>query len=261
MNPPITKFDVFLYFANQLNRARRLELEAACKTNAQVRQWFAELTPTDEELEHEALLEVASDPAEYCRRDARTDPSTQPEESRLWALAHFQRLPESERQASPLLAAVRQLDTRRYGGFVRQWEFSLAMAAAGCKPTAYPLDPQTRDYLAQDGDQIFLDCPEHCIPHGLGWLILTEPNGVVTLRLPELDFDRQTRRWSLTTTVEELLGGRRPEGEQLQSHFLPATKQTREAFDGAEVRQFVQSLPKQSVQRKRAEAFLATREK
>ena len=55
MNSPITKFDVFLYFADQLEPLDALEFETACETNDQVRQWFAELTPTDEELEHQAL--------------------------------------------------------------------------------------------------------------------------------------------------------------------------------------------------------------
>jgi hypothetical protein len=61
MSSPITKFDVFLYFADQLSRARRLELEAACKTNAQVRQWFADLTPTDAELEQQPVPAVQID--------------------------------------------------------------------------------------------------------------------------------------------------------------------------------------------------------
>jgi hypothetical protein len=50
MNSHISKFDVFLYFANQLNRTRRRELEVACEKDDQVRKWFDELTPTEDEL-------------------------------------------------------------------------------------------------------------------------------------------------------------------------------------------------------------------
>ena len=60
MNSRITKMDVFLYMADRLGQTRRVELEAACKTNAQVRQWFEELTPREEDLEIDPFPEVQS---------------------------------------------------------------------------------------------------------------------------------------------------------------------------------------------------------
>ena len=63
MTVSITKKDVFRYYANDLDRVRRRELEAACRTNAQVRQWFEELAPTEEELERQPLPEVRLDSA------------------------------------------------------------------------------------------------------------------------------------------------------------------------------------------------------
>lgn len=47
----ITEKDVFLYFANQLNRARRMEIEAAFETDPNVQRWFEELGPTDEDID------------------------------------------------------------------------------------------------------------------------------------------------------------------------------------------------------------------
>jgi hypothetical protein len=63
----ITKTDVFLYFANKLDRARRRELESACRSDEQVRRWFDELTPTEEEIERMPLPAVRLDSPEVRR--------------------------------------------------------------------------------------------------------------------------------------------------------------------------------------------------
>jgi hypothetical protein len=63
MNAKITKSDVARYFANELDRARRREIESACRFDEQVREWFRELTPTDEELQRQPVAEVRLDVA------------------------------------------------------------------------------------------------------------------------------------------------------------------------------------------------------
>jgi serine/threonine protein kinase/formylglycine-generating enzyme required for sulfatase activity len=77
MNSRITKMDVFLYMADRLGQTRRVELEAACKTNAQVRQWFEELTPREEDLEIDPFPEVQSSSL----RPGATRPMQKPSET------------------------------------------------------------------------------------------------------------------------------------------------------------------------------------
>jgi hypothetical protein len=65
MTAKITKMDVFRYFANKLDRTRRRELEAACQSNEQIRRWFQELTPTEEELQRQPRPQGRLDPQTY----------------------------------------------------------------------------------------------------------------------------------------------------------------------------------------------------
>jgi hypothetical protein len=70
--------------------------------------------------------------------------------------------------------------------------------------------------------------------------------------------NRDTGRWWFRKEVKEILGGRAPAGEQVRVAFLPATDETRPAFDGEEVRTFVSQLPNGTLQRQRAEQFLSS---
>jgi hypothetical protein len=65
MNPKITKKDVFLYFADKLERDRRREVEAAWRSDVRVQRWFEELTPTEEELRQRPRPGVRLDSPAY----------------------------------------------------------------------------------------------------------------------------------------------------------------------------------------------------
>jgi hypothetical protein len=95
MNPKFSKKDVVLYFADKLDRARRREIEMACKTDAQIRRWFAELTPTDVELEHEPAALVAAETPKYRQIAARTYESVEGDDEVATVARLFDPTPEA----------------------------------------------------------------------------------------------------------------------------------------------------------------------
>jgi hypothetical protein len=177
----------------------------------------------------------------------------------LLSFVSFQRLARPERADSPLRAGLAALDPGAFGGLRRELAFPIRGAVATREPTMYPA-VSLEEQLGQQGSEVFLDCPEGLAPHGLGWLLLTESVGTVTLHLPVLQLNRDSGKWWFSMDVRELLGGRPPVGVQVRVAFLPATERTREAFDGGEVRDFVRRLPENCPQRQRAEQFLDTKE-
>ena len=102
MPDAITKKDVFLYFANRLDRPRRLELERASQSDPRVRRWFEELRPTEEEL---------------LRRPPRTVRLDRPEDGRLAAVAYR--------------SVERDEEVRRWVGWVRDAAGGAPRAASG----------------------------------------------------------------------------------------------------------------------------------
>lgn len=76
----ITKKDVFLYFADKLDRARRIELEEATETDERVRRWFQELTPTEEERGRLPMPTIDVDSPEYRKLAAITYLSVEQDE-------------------------------------------------------------------------------------------------------------------------------------------------------------------------------------
>lgn len=57
---PITKHDVFLYFANMLSMVRRRHVEQATKSDDRVKQWMAELSPSQDAIDREIADAAAS---------------------------------------------------------------------------------------------------------------------------------------------------------------------------------------------------------
>jgi hypothetical protein len=64
MPSEFTKKDVFLYFADKLDPARRRQIESARQTDERVRRWFEELSPKGEGKPQPAAV-VRLDAAEY----------------------------------------------------------------------------------------------------------------------------------------------------------------------------------------------------
>ena len=70
MSEKVTKGDVLLYFADKLVRTRRIELEQACESDPEVKKWFDELMPTDEEINQMPLSDPPDPNSEESRRIA-----------------------------------------------------------------------------------------------------------------------------------------------------------------------------------------------
>jgi hypothetical protein len=82
MTARITRNDVVRYFANELDRARRREIESACRSDPEVERWFEELRPSAEEMP--PVPEVRLDAPESRRLAVLTYLSVEREQVREW---------------------------------------------------------------------------------------------------------------------------------------------------------------------------------
>jgi hypothetical protein len=159
---------------------------------------------------------------------------------------------------SPIL----HLDIKPYGGLQGKWDFRDILGGAPKNPEEFPLAVEAREYLHQNGEEVRLDCPEELIPFGLGRLYFVDFNSVVRSTLPVLKFDTQSKRWWFNSTLQELFGVAPDQARKvIEPRFLPANENTLDAFDIAEIRTFIEQLPKHRKQRDKAEQFLTLLEK
>jgi hypothetical protein len=152
---------------------------------------------------------------------------------------------------------ILQFEARQFGGWRVTLDFRKKPAA---KPEGKPEYEagHSEGYWGNDEETIWLDCPQELIPHGLVWLMLREADGTVSTHLAELNFNAQTGHWWFRRSYAALFAGRKLKERHPIVDFVPANNQTREAFLGKEVRDFVTSLPESSVQRQRAATFIVS---
>jgi len=190
-----------LYFADELDRERRRAVESACRSDPQVRHWFAELTPTDEDLDDEPLPEVRVDTPEYRSLAAAAYLSVERDEEGWAALAGRFRQGESPAGAAAVVFRMPEKATQSGGrGQVAYREAWPRTLAAGHRPRAM-----------QPAGEIPSIRPDYA----RGRLTIRQwasavPRGVVHVFAAKLVGTGQAERYQPLRV--ELLAGQRPDG-------------------------------------------------
>lgn len=135
----------------------------------------------------------------------------------------------------------------------RKMDFTETVAGAPPEVRTFSAGPAGKYLCEQDGDALCIQCDVSDIPHGLVWLGIEEANGTVTMHLPRLE--QVAGRWVWRAAIRDLLDGR-PAISPVETFPVPATALNRPAFACEEVRRFVDNLPAESEQGRRARDFL-----
>jgi hypothetical protein len=256
MNSKITKHDVFLYFADQLDRARRMEIEAACATDARVRQWFDELSPTSEELATMPVPEVATDTPEYRRLAVLAHQGVSRDSEGLKELIRLLlATPEGHSIPStkPLLADSGAWD---WPSLVDEMAAVGATAADSSDETARPQLPDT-PYEVFTDTAIYLGRTDAEVPFGVVRIIAARNGVPLTSIVRVMEFDERTGSWKLEIPKAALFKEKIPPGK-IEYYFACGTDaDSLRLFSHAQVAELYQELPEEFIEeRKRVKQLL-----
>lgn len=250
MNSKITKFDVFLYFADQLDRARRLELEAACATNTQVRQWFDDLTPTQAELDAAPVPTIATDTPEYRRIAAQTYLSMSREsEPDMWE--EFARI-FRETPEGPIRTTKSLLASGAARGLSRVEDNTLVgnLGCTSSQDTSPPL-PDVPDYEVITDTTIFLSRSDAEVPFALVRVIAARNGIPITSIVRVMEFDERNRTWKREIPKTAIFKEEVPTGKIEYYFAFGVDKESRTWFSRDQVAEILEEIPHEYTEERR----------
>lgn len=268
MADSITKKEVFLYLANQIGRERRIEIERAYESDQQVREWFEQLDPVEQNaqagghvnelfrfpdvslhermiLTNQALPERDIAPIEDCERDAQDT---------LFAKLVDVVRQSPDQRTNVSLRELHALDVERFGGWKSKDSY-VPTSKAATSDTSHA--PAPKDRFGIDGDHVYFQCPQAALPSGLCYIALVQPaTGAVTLLLARLKLIGGAWR----DRIPLLAALKDKPTTKVEAYVIPAEEETRAMFESLEVADFVRRLPDDDPQRLAAVAYLAAKE-
>ena len=251
MNAEITKLEVFLYYAEELNRTRRRQIEEAARNDPKVQRWLAELAPTDEDLADEPVPDLSSSDFRQAGITAMVNALQEDEETELTAAEHGLSVPLLEladliRQApegrlpktdNPIL-----LDwNRNYGVAATTATLELVSKFHDDDSTRFPTLPDV-PYLVVEDDILYLAQRPESVPFGVVRIIASKDGIPLASTLRCLEYNRKERAWKTNLSVASVFDNDLITGK-LEWYAVPANEEYRGLFSKKEVTQLLGGLP------------------